>query len=131
MKTRTFLAVSGIVAILFGLEFLLAPEFAIKQYGVPTEAHNLMQGRYFGGTLLAFGAILWLARGTQDDDTVRALLLGSVVGNLVGAVLSAWSGLAGLQNAMAWFSVAIYGVFLLAAIYLLFTSVRRASPVSA
>jgi hypothetical protein len=131
MKVSTFFAVTGVVGIIFGLEFLLVPDFGIKQYGIPTEPHNLMQARYFGSTLLALSVVAWLARNTQDAVAQRAILIGSAVGNLVGALLSAWSSLAGLQNAMAWFSVVIYGVFFLGAVYLLTSSGRRAAPMAA
>jgi hypothetical protein len=125
MKTSNYLATAGIVSLLFGLEFLLVPEFSVKQYGVPADPHVLMVGRYFGGTLVAYGVIFWFARSVRDDATLRALLLGAVVGNLIGLVLSAWAGLAGLQNAMAWLSVAIYGLLLLGAVYLLSSPSRR------
>jgi hypothetical protein len=126
MKIATYLAIAGIVSLLFGLEFLLAPEFSVKQYGVPADPHVLMLGRYFGGTLLTYGLIFWFARSTRDDVALRALLIGAVVGNLLGVVISAWAGLAALQNAMAWFSVAIYGVLLLGAAYFLTSPTRRA-----
>jgi hypothetical protein len=82
MKLPAFLGLAGALGILFGLEFLLIPELALAQYGVPTEPHNLMQSRYFGSTLLAFGLLLWLARGAQDTTARRALLLASLVANL-------------------------------------------------
>ena len=126
MKLSTYLAIAGIVTILFGLEFLLVPEFGIKQYGIPTEPHNLMQARTFGATLLPYGLIIWLARGTRDDATLRAILQGGAVGTLVGVLLNAWAALAGLQNAMAWSSVVIYAVFLVANLYFLSSPARRA-----
>ena len=55
MKLSAFLGLAGALGVLFGLEFLLIPEMALAQYGVPTAAPNLMQARYFGSTLLAFG----------------------------------------------------------------------------
>ena len=125
MKLSAFLGLAGALGILFGLEFLLIPEMALAQYGVPTEAHNLMQARYFGSTLLAFGLLLWLARGTQDASAQRALLVASVVGNLVGVVLGLWSRFAGLQGLLAWLSVAIYGALLLGALYFLLRPGRR------
>ena len=125
MKASTFLAVSGAIGALFGLEFLLAPAFALGQYGVPTEPHNLMQARYFGSTLLAFGLILWLARRTRDDDAIRAILQASVVGNALGAGLSVWSAMVRLQGPMAWVSVAIYLVFCLAGVYYLSSPSKR------
>ncbi len=126
MKLSTYLSVGGIVAMLFGLAFLLVPEYAGKQYGVPTEPHNLMQARYFGATLLPYGLILWLARDTHDDTALRAILQSAVVINVLGAGISVWAGLAGLQNAMVWGSVAIYALLLLGAVYFLAYRARQA-----
>jgi hypothetical protein len=125
MKLSTFLAVAGALATLFGLGFLLVPAFALAQYGVPTDPHNLMQARYFGTTLLSVGLIFWLARRIRDDDALRAILLGGTVGNGIGAIISAWAALAGLQNALAWSSVAIYGLLCLGGIYFLGSATRR------
>jgi hypothetical protein len=125
MKLPAFLGLAGALGILFGLEFLLIPELALAQYGVPTEPHNLMQSRYFGSTLLAFGLLLWLARGAQDAAVQRALLLSSAVGNLIGLLLSLWARVSGLQNLLAWLSVGIYGALLLGALYYLLRPSRR------
>jgi len=125
MKLSAFLGLAGALAVLFGLEFLLIPDMALAQYGVPTEPHNLMQSRYFGSTLLAFGLLLWLARGAQDAAVQRALLLSSAVGNLLGLLLSLWSRFSGLQGLLAWLSVAIYGALLLGSLYFLLRPGRR------
>ena len=126
MKLSAFLGLAGVLGILFGLEFLLIPDVALAQYGVPTEPHNLMQSRFFGSTLLSFGLVLWLARGAQDAAVQRALLIASVVGNLVGLVLSLWSRFSGLQGILAWLSVGIYGALLLGSLYFLLRPGRRA-----
>lgn len=126
MKLATYLAIAGVVAILLGLEFLLVPGFGLRQYAMPTEPHNLMQARYFGQTLLAFGLVTWLARGTRDDVALRAILQASIVGNVLGAGISVWAALTGLQNEMAWGSVAIYALFSLASLYYLLSPARRA-----
>ena len=125
MKLSGLFALTGVLGMLFGLEFLLIPEMALQQYGVPTEPHNLMQARYFGSTLLAFGLMYWLLRGTRDDATRRSLLLVGVVGNLVALVLSVWTRLEGLQGILAWLSVAIYGVLLLGSLNFLFRPGQR------
>ena len=101
MKLSAFLGLAGALGVLFGLEFLLIPEMALAQYGVPTAAPNLMQARYFGSTLLAFELLLWLARGTLDTTARRALLVASLVGNTIGLVLSLQARFAGLQDALA------------------------------
>jgi|SRR5579863_9966711 len=125
MKLATYLAIAGAVAILLGLEFLLVPGFGLRQYAIPTEPHNLMQARYFGETVLAFGLVVWLARGTRDEVALRAILQASIVGNVLGAGISVWAALTGLQNEMVWTSVAIYALFSLASLYYLLLPARR------
>ena len=125
MKLALYLAITGVVAVLFGLEFLLLPEFALKQYGVPTDPHNVMQSRYFGGTLLGYGLVLWLGRSLRDDAALRVILQAGVVGNAIGAIISTVAAIAGLQNQMAWGSVMIYAVFFAGNLYYLSSSARR------
>ena len=125
MKCATFLSATGIVGILFGLGFLLAPELAGPLYGLPTEPHTLMMDRYFGSALMCVGLLSWLARGVRDDAALRAILQANAVGDVVGVILSAWAALTGLQNAMAWVSVALYGLFALGCLYLLGSPTRR------
>ena len=125
MKLSAFLGLAGVLGILFGLEFLLIPDVALAQYGVPTEPHNLMQSRFFGSTLLSFGLVLWLARGAQDAAVQGARLLASVVGSVVGLVLCLWSRFSGLQGILAWLSVGIYGALLLGSLYFLLRPGRR------
>lgn len=125
MKLSAFFGIAGALGILFGLEFLLIPAMALAQYGVPTEPANQMQARFFGSTLLAFGLLLWLARGTLDGSARRALLVAAVVGNLLGLLLSLWARFAGLQSLLAWLSVAIYGALFVGALYFLLLPSRR------
>jgi hypothetical protein len=127
MKLSTYLSVGGMIAILFGAEFLLAPAFALPQYGMPTEPHHLLQARYFGATLLTWGLITWLMREVRDDPALRALLQASAVGHVLGILISVWAVVAGLQSAMAWLSVLIYGLLLIGALYYLASPARRAA----
>ena len=126
MKCSTFLSVSGILGIAFGLGFLLAPEVVGPLYGMPVEVHTMMMDRYFGGSLLWVGLISWLVRGVRDDAAVRAVLQAGTVGNLAGLVISAWAALTGVENALAWSSAAIYALMLLGCVYFLSSPARRA-----
>jgi uncharacterized membrane protein YfcA len=125
MKRSTFFAVTGVLAVLFGAGFLALPAMALSHYGVPTEPHNLMQARHFGATMLMVGLVVWLARTTQDPTAVQALLIGTGIGEALGAVLSAWAAVSGLQNAMAWSSVALYGLLCLGCLYFLAAPASR------
>jgi hypothetical protein len=128
MKLSTFLAVTGAIALLFGAFFVLFPEAALRQYGVPAEAHNQMQARYFGATLFQVGLVTWLARTTRDAIAIRAILIAITVGNAIAAAISVWAGVAKLQNAMVWGSALLYGVLLLGSVYFLLASSRQRAP---
>ena len=89
MKLAAFLGLSGAIGIVFGLEFLLIPELALSQYGVPTEAHNLMQARYFGSTLLAFGLIIYVVRANASEAGASNIaLLGGTTSLLLLCVFT-------------------------------------------
>ena len=130
MKLSTFFAVTGIIALLFGVFFLIFPEPALRQYGVPTEAHNQMQARYFGATLLQVGLVVWLSRLTRDAISVRAILIAIIAGNAFAAAISVWAAVAKLQNAMVWGSVLLYVVLLLGSLYFLLSPSRPPAGVA-
>ena len=74
-----------------------------------------MQGRYFGSAFLAYGLVSWLAKESTDPVALRAILIGGIVGNVIGLIVSAMAGLNGLQNALTWSSVVIYALMILGA----------------
>jgi hypothetical protein len=57
MTAKTFLTISSIFAILYGLGFLLFPGPSIVIYGTEPEPHLILIRRYFASTLLAFGVL--------------------------------------------------------------------------
>jgi hypothetical protein len=65
-------------------------------------------GRLFGGALLTFGVILWLARDFRDEAAVRAALIGGLAGDVVNLVVATMGTLAGTTNALGWSTVLIY-----------------------
>ena len=126
MKISTFLAVFGLLGIVFGLPFFAVPELTGPLYGVPENPHTVMQARYFGATLFAVGVIHWLSRNIRDDAAICALLKGGLFGNAGGLAISAWAAMTGMQNQMAWSSVGIYGLLIAGALYFLASPERRA-----
>ena len=126
MKLSLYLAITGGVAVLFGLAFVLVPELSLKHYGFPTEPHNLIQSRYFGSALLAFGLVPLLGRNLKDDPALRVILQAGVVGNGISVIITAMAATSGLLNQMIWGSVLIYGVFLAGNLYYLSSAARRA-----
>jgi hypothetical protein len=67
----------------------------------------------------------WLARHVRDVMALRAVLQGSAVGFLLGAAVTLYGLQAGLLNALAWSTVAIYGLLLAGAIHCLRSPAKR------
>ena len=83
MTAKTFLTISSIFAILYGLSFMLAPGQSIAMYGTEPEAHLTLICRFLGSALLAFGVVQWFSKEFRDWDAVRAVLIAIAVLNAV------------------------------------------------
>ena len=118
MSSKLYLTIAAVLAILYGIGFVLIPAKMGELYGVQPEPHAILNVQYFGSALLAWGVILWFARDL-DWAAVRGVLIGSVVGDAVGGLLSVWGISQGLVNAFGWTSVVIYVLLLLGALYFL------------
>ena len=128
MSSKLYLTIAAVLAILYGIGFVLIPAKMGELYGVQPEPHVILNVQYFGSALLAWGVILWFARDL-DWAAVRGVLIGSVVGDAVGGLLSVWGISEGLVNAFGWTSVVIYVLLLLGALYFLSPGSRK--PASA
>jgi high-affinity Fe2+/Pb2+ permease len=117
VKLSTYLSISAIIGLAFGLMFLLATGFMLVLYGTATDPHNFFQVRYFGATLVWVSLITWLARHVRDETAIRAILIGTAVGCVLGAAISLWGVMSGLTNALGWTSVVVYVAVLAGALY--------------
>jgi hypothetical protein len=112
VRLNTLLLVAGILALVFGLGFLLAPAALLPLYGLGTEPATVLMSRFFGAALVHLGAALYLVRDVREPATRRGLVLAGVVGSLAGVAVALLGQLSGLVNAMGWSTVAIYGALL-------------------
>ena len=130
MTIKTFFAIFAVLALLFGIGFVLAPAQVLSNYGVESSPAVALMSRLFGGTLLAMAVILWCAREFRDD-ALRAVLIGFGVAdavNLVVAIVAAWSG---TVNALGWTTVLIYLCGTVGAGYFLATGQSQQRAMSA
>jgi hypothetical protein len=113
MRLRTLLTVGGILGLVFGLGFLLAPRSVLPLYGIEAEPTVVLMSRFFGATLVQIGLVLYLIRDVGDLRTQRGVVIGSFLGSLAGLVVALTGQFWGLVNSFGWSSVAIYGFLLL------------------
>jgi hypothetical protein len=108
MNRSTLFSINSIVAVLFGLGFVLIPATVVSWYGVTLNDGGIFTGRLLGAAFLAFAILSWLVRNSAWSDELGAILLAFFIGDLIGFVISLVFQLQGLANALGWSSVAIY-----------------------
>jgi hypothetical protein len=130
MNAKQYLTIAAVLAIIYGIGFLIIPANLLVLYGTPNpDQRIILTAQYFGAALLGLGLILWFVRNCTDTATVRGVLIGSVIGDVVGFLVTGWGMMQGLLNATAWSSLAIYGLLALGALYLLLASPQRLTAV--
>jgi hypothetical protein len=112
MQLRTLLLIAGVIALAFGLAFLIAPQAMLRLYGIAPDPAIALMSRFFAAALLQIGAVLYLIRDVGDPRTQRGVVLGSFLGSLAGLVVALTGQFWGLVNTLGWSTVAIYGFLL-------------------
>ncbi len=111
MTFKLVCIVATVVVIGFGIAFVVAPGPTADMYGVALSPGGLLMARLYGAAFISFGVITFQARDAADSVARRAIALGFVVGNTIGAVIELLGITSGVQNALGWSSVALYLIF--------------------
>ncbi|HZZ22740.1 MAG TPA: hypothetical protein VFE60_09260 [Roseiarcus sp.] len=117
MTSRTLLTITAVVAVLYGLAFVLIPDSINALYGVPPAPYTALYTRFFGSALLGFGVINWFAKDFRSWDAIRGVLTGTAVTTAIGGLIALFAVVTGLSNAMTWTSVLVYALLLVGAVY--------------
>jgi len=112
MRSSTAFLIGAVLALVFGIGFLLMPALVLSVYGVAGDVPVALMGRFFGVALLQVGVTLWLLKDTREAATQRGLAIGGALGAVAGIVVALMGTLAGTLNAMGWSVVAIYALLL-------------------
>jgi hypothetical protein len=107
MTIKTFFAIFAVLALLFGIGFVLAPAQVLSNYGVESSPAIALMSRLFGGTLLAMAVILWSARDFGHEAS-RAVLIGFGIADAVNFIVATMATWSGTVNALGWTTVLIY-----------------------
>jgi len=107
MNLRTFIIISAVIALVYGLGLVFMPVTLLSMYGFGTGASEKLLSQFFGSELLVLGVIAWLSKDSTGAS-VRPLITGNVVRNTVGTIVSLMGVLNGTMNAVGWSAVGIY-----------------------
>jgi len=120
MNYRLMFTLNAIVAAVFGALFLAASKSILTLFGV-TDATvaTLVVARFFGGSLIAMGVLIWFLKDVKDmqKNTAITLLAASVAGFIL-TILGMVSDKVIRSN--GWVLLVIYALFALGYAYLIF-----------
>jgi hypothetical protein len=108
MKLNLFMMIAAVIALLFGLGFIVAPASSLQLYGTSTNLTGEFLARYLGASLVGLAFVIWLTRNAEPSGTRKGLLTGLFVTMLLGFVVALYDKFAGSGNALIWLNVVIY-----------------------
>lgn len=108
VKRSTYMATAAVLAVVFGLSFILAPAQTMSFYGVTLELAGQWLGRYLGSTFIGIGVLTWLVRNAEPSEGLRAVVLGDFVLSVLGLVAAVLHAISGLGNALLRSDVVLY-----------------------
>ncbi len=74
MNAKLYLTIASVIAVLYGIAFVLIPAQMLQPYDVSPEPHVILTLRLLGSAFIGFGLMLWFAREFQDWAAVRGIL---------------------------------------------------------
>lgn len=124
MRLSNLFIFNTIVALPFGLGFLIAPEALAGLYGVASSPATNLIGQFFGLSLITIGLVTWNFRYIEDSDAQRAVIRGLLAGDMLGLIVGLIGTLSGVINALGWLTVVLYLILVLGYGYFLFIKPR-------
>jgi hypothetical protein len=108
MKLSYLMTVSAVVAVIFGIAFVLASGSLMPLYGATLNPAGTIIAQLFGAALIGFAVVNWFARNAKGDEALRAIVLANLVSDTIGFIAALLGQLSGVTNALGWSTVVIY-----------------------
>ena len=97
MKLKTLFMINAVIAIVYGICFVLIPSQVLLVYGLTAGAGEVLMGQYFGVALIGIGLITWLIKNVTEPNATGAVILALLIGTI-----------SGVMNTFGWSAVIIY-----------------------
>ncbi len=112
MNFRNLMIVSTVLALTFGIAFVLIPEPLASLYGLTLTPAGTFIARLLGVEFVGYGLLAWFVRNAVDSEIRRAILLAFFITDGTGFIVALLGQLSGITNLLGW---SIVGVYLLLA----------------
>lgn len=109
MNLKTFLLITSIIYIPFGLMMLIFPLELFGFYGFELNDAGALLGRVVGAAIIGMGLINYFGRsGELSSQVLRAILIGNLVYHLIDLVTVGMATFEGLVNGWTWSFVGLH-----------------------
>lgn len=111
MSYKLLFVLSAIVAVFFGLGFLIVPDRALPLLGTTEQyASTIFAARFFGFALFGLGLVLWFTKDVMDAAVQRNLGIANLVISVVGLAMSLYATMAGnaVIRANVWVPIVLF-----------------------
>ncbi|HUS15878.1 MAG TPA: hypothetical protein VM536_12780 [Chloroflexia bacterium] len=126
MNIRAMLTINTVMALLFGIGFLLLPGVVLPIFGMSAAPATTLMTQLLGAALIGIAVAAWLARDNGFSPPVRGLVIGLLIFNVLGFIVSLLAVLTGVTNALGWILPAALLIEALPRVYFLFVNPLRA-----
>jgi hypothetical protein len=109
MKLRTLFILDAIISLLLALGFLLGPATLLKLFGLTAGKTELLLAQVIGAALVAFGALAWFGRDSEDVGGLQGVMVSLLSFNAIGFVVTLLAMLSQVTRAgSAWLLVLLF-----------------------
>jgi hypothetical protein len=124
---NTLFLVSMIVEAIFGIGFIIIPEFVMDPMGVALDETSGTFARLFGTAILCIPVLLFFARKSVNIEFKAGAVYCIFTYYITSAIILLITQIKGLMNGMGWSVVVLHIVFMLWSGYYLIKAVKRDS----
>ena len=123
MSYKIMFVITAIVALAFGVGYLVVPAMVLGFFGTETTIPVQVVARFYGSALFTLGLVLWFAKDIADANIQKNFGYGLLAGNIIGLIL-AIMGSTSVIRTNSWIPILIYVLLGLGYAFMLFLKPR-------
>ncbi len=108
MKLSNLFIFNAVVALAFGIGFVLFPATVYNVFGVEISPSAIFAGQLFGVELVAVGLLCWFVRNVRDTVIIPKIILALLIADVLGLIVTLMGSLSSVMNTLGWLTVMIY-----------------------
>ncbi|GAB2645881.1 hypothetical protein [Vibrio panuliri] len=109
MNNKTFLTVHSVIYTLFAFALFFVPALMWPMYGVEiNDRYAYFLSQHTSIFLGAIAAVSWLMREIESGKAMTQLLKALLIGNVLGAIITAYAGVTGVFVGFGWSDPAFF-----------------------